>query len=169
MYLIETEDPEFWYHGSAKKITKWEIKNTGKGIDQEGAGLYFTTDIEDAQIHGDNIHQVKLNFKKLLSGKIKPKPAEISKLMKQSPYYKEVLEDWGQNEKEAFNYALENYIDNDTHLDCVHAVEADFYRKDGESFCKAMLNLGYDGFIVDIKYNNILRAIVWNPKIIENV
>jgi hypothetical protein len=171
MYIIkEIKNSEIWYHGSDRKITSWSTEFTGKGTDQDGAGIYFTTDEEDAQIYGKHVQKVSLEFKKQMSLKAKPIKREIEQLIKKAPNYKDTLMDFAEDEKEAFIKAVNNYIEyNDTHWEAVKFIEADFYRREGDKYCKAMTSLGYDGVIIDINYNNILHAVVWNPKIIKGI
>jgi len=171
MYIIkEIKNSEIWYHGSNRKIISWSTSYTGKGTDQEGAGIYFTTNREDAQIYGKYIQKVKLDFKKQMSLKAKPIKREIEQLIKKAPNYKDTLMDFAEDEKEAFIKAVNNYLEyNDTHWEAVKFIEADFYRREGDKYCKAMTSLGYDGVIIDINYNNILHAVVWNPKIIKGI
>lgn len=133
MYIIENKT-EIWYHGSPQPIKRWTVSLTGKGTDQDGAGIYFTTDEEDAEIYG-KVQKVKLNFKKQLSNKIKPKKAELIKLIKLAPDYKETLTDFAEDPNEALSEAIENYLDySSTHLEAVQAIEGDFYRRNGEAF-----------------------------------
>lgn len=105
-----------------------------------------------------------------MSLKAKPIKREIEQLIKKAPNYKDTLMDFAEDEKEAFIEAVNNYLEyNGTHWEAVKFIEADFYRREGDKYCKAMTSLGYDGVIIDINYNNILHAVVWNPKIIKGI
>jgi len=55
-----------WYHGSTKPITNFTSEFVGKGNDQMGPGIYFTSDRKESLNYGQSIAEVKLNWKKKL-------------------------------------------------------------------------------------------------------
>ena len=177
MYIIKENNNKIWFHGSEKQINNWTTEFTGKGTDQEGAGIYFTTDIDDSKLYLSNngkgfIHQVLLNSSKILLTKTKPNKLKLKQLILKAPNYKETLENWDENIDKATEKALDGYLDySDTMFDAIKSVEGDFYRNEGKSYCNAIVSIGYDYVIIDIKYKGILHAVVWNSKIInlENI
>lgn len=169
MYIIKEAETKEWFHGSPIKISNFNLNRAGNGTDQEGAGIYLTSDKEDALMYGKHIHKVILKSTKKLSTTSKPKKVDLIKLIKQAPNYLETLENWGyDNENENLNECLKGYLDySDTNFNAIKTIEADFYRGAGKEYCIALSKIGYDYTIIDIKYNKILHAIVWNPKILE--
>lgn len=55
-----------WYHGSTKPIMNFTSEFVGKGNDQMGPGIYFTSDRKESLNYGPSIAEVKLNWKKKL-------------------------------------------------------------------------------------------------------
>ncbi len=159
------EGKEIWYHGRTVKDTKFDVKYTGKGNDQEGPGFYFTTLKEEAARytdHGGIIISVELNPRKLVSGK--PNKAELTKLIKMAPDYKMTLTDWGEDPYDAFETVINGMMDNDTKYDAFQSVWYDFYRYEPADYLRNVVKLGYDGHKgVTLKY----AIVIYNPKAIK--
>ena len=54
------------YHGTAHTFSAFDYPYIGKGTDQEGPGIYLTTDISDAARYGRHIMVVEADFKKFV-------------------------------------------------------------------------------------------------------
>jgi len=160
----------FYYHGRTIDSEIFDIKYTGKGTDQEGAGFYFSTSIKDAAMYSSKngiILKVKLNYKKLISSTKKGNKNLIKKLIISAPDYKETLLNWDENKHKALQMAINGIYDyNNTQKDEIQTIEADFYRHSPEKYLENLIKLGYDGFIID-KEDGINHFIVFNPNIIE--
>jgi len=162
-----------WYHGSPDKITHWSTEFMGIGDDQEGAGIYFTSNYDDASGYSKNkgyVYEVELHTTKWMSTKAKPKVIELKKLIELADDYETTLGNWG-NEDPAKDMrdCLNDYLQyNKTMFEAVKSVCNDFYRYDSAGYCNAIMYIGYGGVIVP-KNLGVFHAIVWNPKIIKNI
>jgi hypothetical protein len=171
VYIIE--EIETWYHGSEKEIRNWSTEFVGKGADQEGAGIYFTSNLEDAEGYKKTgsgvVHIVTLNTSKWLSTTKKPVKAELEKLIQWAEDYETTLSNWGnENPVADLRDALHDYMQyNKTNFEAIKAIEADFYQGDAINYCSSLVALGYDGVQVKKSFMNTIHAIVWNPKIIK--
>jgi len=85
--LLRENTQQYWYNGSERPRLQWTTENVGKGNDQNGPGLYFTTSEQSAKAYGKYIHKVILNFepKRIcpLNGKLNT--TFVQKLIKSSP------------------------------------------------------------------------------------
>ena len=57
------------YHGSPSQFDKFDINFSGQGNDQEGPGIYFTTDPDDASHYTEEegkVFHVRLSFNKIV-------------------------------------------------------------------------------------------------------
>lgn len=176
MYIIK-EKIDTWYHGSNKEIKKWSTEFVGEGVDQEGAGIYFTSNLEDASgytrknVHQEQgvVHIVSLNTTKWLSPTKKPNRIELEKLIKWADDYEITLQNWGnENPTLDMKDCLNDYVRyNQTQFEAIKQLEADFYRGQPQNYCSSLTALGYDGVQVKKSFMNTVHAIVWNPKIIK--
>jgi len=177
MYLIK-EKIDTWYHGSEKEIRNWSTEFTGQGDDALGAGIYFTSVLEDAEgytrkdssstsVHGV-VHVVSLNTTRWLSMTKKPTKAEVEKFIKWAEDYEITLSNWNEDLDEALKECVSDYLKyNKTAFECFQSIEADFYRGDGKGYCSSLVALDYDGVMVKKGFLNAYHAVVWNPKIIK--
>ena len=165
-----------WYHGSPEKIDYWTTDYVGQGTDQEGAGIYFTSDYEDAMGYarksgnsGGHIYEVKLLTNNWLDTYVLPMRAELKKLIMWANNCEETLMSWGNEDvEENLEECLDTYCDLDTHFEAIKMIEADFYRDDGKNYCSSLVALDYDGVIIKKDFNNTFHAVIWNPKIIKS-
>lgn len=186
-----------WYHGSPAKIDKFSIEYAGQGHDEEGPGLYFSSDAEDALGYSKKINEkghfydVELNFKKLLPMKGKAKKREVLQMIEWAKHsdlerFNTNLSNWGYEDDDPTTYTkalndavkscMEGHrLDKNTNVHFNSPVEVfkniwwEFYKNDPVEFCKNMVILGYDGFIVQKAFTSVKHAIVWNDKIIKIV
>lgn len=168
------------YHGSDHLINNFEDSFlAGDDVTQHhGAGIYFTTNLENAEMFGDNVYKVKIDGrfidKKTPASKVSLQ--QLIKLMKMSD------EEW---EMEAQNYDEDpnrgilisaqsaiKYSKNQ--YDVFMRVQVGWYPYDPLVFVRNMTKIGYDGMIVDAPRDFVgdKHIIVFNPesvKIIEKV
>lgn len=170
-YLKESEENR-WYHGSSHKIEKFSTDFVGKGTDQDGPGIYFSNNAEDAMTYAKKtegksgfLYEVELNFKKLvpLTGKVNTKELEQmiywSKNNGEEQYEANWM-NWDEDEK------IKAYSSETPH-EAFQSIAADWYKDYPQDFCSSMTSLGYDGVIVKRQFMNVKHLIVYNPKIIR--
>jgi hypothetical protein len=179
--LQETTKASFdAYHGSDHAISKFEDSFlAGEKVTQHhGAGIYFTTNYENARMFGDNVYKVHIsgNF---LDRKTPSSDVDVNTviaLMKMSD------EEW---EMEAYNYnedpevgvriAAQSAIDYaDNEVDVFLRVQSSWYQYQPLDYVRNMTKLGYDGMIVDAPRDFVgdKHIILFNPEevtIIEKV
>lgn len=148
---ITTETPLF--HGARAVIKEWSLQHlsSGRGHDQEGPGIYFTTDPEDARGYGRVVHEVRLNLRATVPLKGHVSPATVKALILASPECVERLEDWGEEPNEALLAATDLILDShhDEPQQVFQQIWYDFYHNHSEDYLRNMVKLGYDGFVVD--------------------
>jgi hypothetical protein len=168
--------PEVWYHGSDRPRSEWVLDNVGlKGAnDNQGPGLYFTSDLRNARSYGENIAFVKLNLRKLVPrvGSVWRYRDRIEWLIKRAPDYKETLENWGEDYYKALRDAVNGMITySDGPFDAFTQVWADFYPGDAKSYLERM-SQWWDGTVVTMEsayYGQVRHAIVFNPLKIKTI
>jgi len=163
------------YHGTPKEINKFVDDFVGgeDAHDQEGPGIYFTTDFEDASGYGSYIYSVRINGDKFLDDE---NPAsnvdveELVSLIKMSEDWEMNAQDWAEDPEHGAYEAAHSAIQyNDTERDVFQQIWVDFYRYKAVDYVRNMVKLGYDGMVVTgyRDRENIKHIIVYNPSIIE--
>jgi hypothetical protein len=163
-----------WYHGAPTEIQKFSDDFVGNGTDQEGPGIYFTDNEEDAASYmrkGDgqgHLYTVHLNFKKVIPEKGKANKKQLIQLIQWAENYEEKLQGWDENPNVAIKMAMDSIVKyNHVPKDEFLQIYVDFYRHQPQEFVRNMVILGYDGFTVKRGFMNTTHAVVYNPKIIE--
>ncbi|MFA5366435.1 MAG: GNAT family N-acetyltransferase [Dehalococcoidia bacterium] len=162
------------FHGSPNKIDSFtdEFVGAEKATDQEGPGIYFTNDYDDAWMyggHGGYMHTVRLSPRKLLdeSSHRKVSPKELVNLIKMSPTWEDSATNWSENPEKGLYAAIDSFFKySKNEKDLFQQVWYDFFRYYPKEFVRAMVGLGYDGQIIE-KPNNRKHYIIYNPNIIE--
>jgi hypothetical protein len=180
------------YHGTMTDNIEWSILGAGQGFSQEGPGIYFTNDINDAMSYAvlkpgkgtSTIFTVDLNLNKVvkINGKIPQK--EIKQLLLWSiginsekdilkieieKFYESSMSNWGEKPYLAFTKSFNdiiNYSKNPN--DAFQQVWIDHYRYKSIEYLQNMIKLGYDGIIVP-RTNGVIHYIVFNPSVINTV
>jgi len=180
------------YHGTMTLNIEWNISGAGQGFSQEGPGIYFTNDIEDAMSYAvlkpgkgtSTIFTVDLNLNKVvkISGKIPQK--EIKQLLLWSmginsekdilkieieEFYESSISNWGEKPYPAFIKAFNdiiNYSKNPN--DAFQQVWIDHYRYKPIDYLQNMVKLGYDGIIIP-RTNGVVHYIIFNPSVIKTI
>ena len=171
--FFESDQIEEWYHGTPHNIERFIDDFVGTGTDQEGPGIYFTSNEEDAAGYarkGNDPHmfKVSLNFKKLVPLKGKIPVNECIQLLKWAEDYENKLLNWGsENQNENLKAQKQSLLKEQTPHQAFQSIFVDYYRYSPIEFVRGMVTLGYDGVIVPRGFMNVKHAIVYNPKIIE--
>jgi hypothetical protein len=174
MNMQEEKLPSEWYHGSPNPIQKFSDDFVGQEVDQEGPGIYFTSNEEDAYGYARKsengtgvVYVVGLEFKKLVPLKGRANKKEIMQLIEWSPNLETLLTNYDDNPKKAKSIAFSNCMNQDNPHQSFQQVWYDFYRHDPVDFVRSMVTLGYDGVVVPRQFMNTKHAVVYNPKIIR--
>lgn len=93
------------YHGDNFNTTKLEPKLMNNGNNQEGVGIYFSTNLESAQDYGKNVISVSIDTKKFI-----PARDLVQKHLPQNKIAK-LFEGLHKFDEEAFYYYMTDYIE----------------------------------------------------------
>jgi hypothetical protein len=175
--LLKNQNGITVYHGSETQITNFVTDFVGGegATDQEGPGIYFTTSINNAYRYGQYLHTAILKPRKLLTKSAKGGTyAELLKLAKMAPDWKETAQNWDMNPIKGIDIFVKNAIDyNDNQKDRFLQVWVDFYRNHPKKYVENCVKMGYDGIVVDtnslFEDEPIKHYIIYNPAIIEKV
>jgi len=167
------EDSFIAYHGSPKEISKFVDDFVGgeNAHDQQGAGIYFATNPDDAAHYGENIYKVNIdgNFLDRNAPVDNVDPEEIVQLIKMKDEWEMHAQDYSPDPEvgayEAAHMAMQY---NHDEAEVWQQIEADFYRYDSIAYVRNMTKLGYDGIIVDAPsgISGDKHIIVFNPNAI---
>lgn len=150
------------YHGTPHTFPAFEYQYIGNGTDQEGPGIYLTSDIRDAARYGQHIMIVEAEFNHFVPLTGKTSPREIKYMIEHAPDAAYVLENYDENPTIALREAIHDTIAfNETPHDAFQSVCADFYRYDPVDFVKNMVSLGYDGVKIE-RRDNVTHFIAYN-------
>lgn len=159
------------YHGTNNHIENFtdEFVGAEEATDQEGPGIYFTSDRDDASGYGKFLYSVILRPNKLVNeiSSDNVNPEELGELIKTLPEWEMQAQNWDENPESGLLMAIDDFIEyNETEKDVFQQVWIDFFRYNPALFVKGMVKLGYDGQIIE-KENGRRHVIVYNPDIIE--
>lgn len=164
------------YHGTSENIEAFTDTFVGgeNAVDEQGAGIYFTTNKKEASAYGNKLYTVEL-FGSFLTDKEPATAVDISKLIqliKMSEDWENMAYNFDTNANKGAMIASQGAIEySDTEKEVFQSIEADFYRYDGLRYVRNMVKLGYDGIIVDSygnkEYKNIIMFNPNNIKIIN--
>jgi hypothetical protein len=166
--------PKTWYHGSNHKITKFTTDfmdtQSSNGL-QNGPGIYFTSDINDAKIYGKYIHEVTISIAKSRLMPEFKRGLNIAPIIlhNQSNFIKN-YQDWDKNYSKAYITALKTFdeiYDNKNYRNVLIRLWEDFYFDKSNIFLKEILGK-YDGYILE--YNNgVKHFMCYKPEIIKSI
>jgi hypothetical protein len=175
------------YHGTPSEIGSFDISYVGRGNDQEGPGIYFTSDRSDAlgYANGDKGHliEVVLNLNKVVPLKGSVKVDEIKKLtlwslgledesglddLSEEKYHESALSNFGEDVYSGYEEFI-NVVVRYTKSphDAFQQVWYDLYRNDPVSYLRGMVRLGYDGVVIPKQIGS--HYIVYNTNVIERI
>ena len=163
------------YHGSPKEINKFvdDFVGANEATDQEGPGIYFTTEFDDAAGYGKYVYSVRLRGKYLVST---GDPNGINKTLVMK--LAKMAEDWkmeAQNYHENPNRGIIELVNgayeyNEDEKGVLQQIWINLYRYRPVEFVRNCVKLGIDGIIVD-RYANAENGgkhiIIYNPNTIE--
>lgn len=171
--IMEGQLPGYYYHGSSGPITKFSDEFVGRGNDEYGPGIYFSsvpyTSIGYAADGGQNgqLYQCELNLRKELSKKTRINKAVLLKLMQSTPD-DEAWTNWDENQNRAYMIALKGYLDEGNMYDALMGVWYDWYRDHPVDFVRKLVQLGYDGYVYTFPSGEKF-VVVYNPASIKVV
>lgn len=158
------------YHGSNSTINAFVTDFVGgqNANDQEGPGIYFTTNKEEAMLYGSILYTVKLSPRKLLSSENKRgiTRASIIKLIKMKEDWEMDAYDWDEDLLTGLNNSLVDIFEHDNAKDIITQVYIDYYRQRPKEYVNNATSLGYDGIIVSTDWGSKM-IIIYNPTIIK--
>lgn len=173
--IMEGQLPGYYYHGSTAPISQFSDEFVGRGNDEYGPGIYFSsvpyTAIGYAADGGQNgrLYQCELHLRKELSKKTKINKAVLLKLIQSTPDT-EAWTDWDENQNRAYMTALKNYVEEGNMYDALMSVWYDWYRNYPVDFIRKLVQLGYDGYVYTFSSGEKF-VVVYNPasiKVIQN-
>ena len=161
-----------WYHGSARPRINWSMESAGRedATDQEGPGIYFTTDLSDARSYGEHISEVKLNLNKNRTVPLRGKLNEtwVRVTVKKAPDLADTLTNWDENPRRAFEVAIQNLLEyNEGPHDLLQTIYSDFFKGHPQEFFKA-IGRSFDGVVLP-RSNGVLHAVIYNPAVIQTI
>ena len=148
----ENGEPLVVYHGTDREFTSFDPEKLSTGQNFEGAGFYFTNAISEAQIFGKNVHEVYLKLNNPILPRTKITPSEVKTLVAKSKNYKtfeELAEKINRDELNLINSKIEEVLDFPFGNEPFKQVAEEFYFEKDAKFMDAVLNLGYDGVILE--------------------
>lgn len=163
----------FAYHGSTSPITKFSDEFVGReeATDQEGPGIYFTTDPDDARGYGEHVHAVKITPRKLVDETPHDDipDDDLISLIKMAPDWEMNAQNWDEDPESGLYQAVSDFREyNESEKELFQQVWYDFFRHNPREFVRGMVNLGYDGQLIN-RENGRQHIIVYNPEIITTV
>lgn len=171
--IMEGQLPDYYYHGSSSPITNFSDEFVGRGNDEYGPGIYFSSVPSTAIGYAKDgangvVYQCQLSLRKVLSKKQKINKAVLLKLMQATPD-DEAYTNWDENQNRAYQNALNSYIDAETNMyDALMDVWYDWYRYHGTEFVRNLVQIGYDGYIYEFPSGERF-VVVYNPASIKVV
>lgn len=100
-----TESKKEIYHGDNYQTKKINVSLMNNGNNQEGIGIYFSSDIAVAKGYGSNIVSAEINHSKFIDSR-----KNIGKYLNQKTIAK-ILKDMYAVDEEAMYYEITNWID----------------------------------------------------------
>lgn len=169
-----------WYHGATTVFETFDPAFIGSGHDELGSGFYFTDRYETAvgyASRGDAekvVLVVELDLKSPLPVEGGFTRHQIEQLLRRSPNFQEMLENFGdaafEGEAKVVRLAIDAYastIDADA-LTGLNSLSNDFYRGDEALFLRNVHDIaGYDGLVR--KKGVEMHAVAWLPEQIKIV
>jgi hypothetical protein len=164
------------FHGSETKFANFSDEFVGaeEANDQEGPGIYFTSDLSEAEKYGGNLYSVTLTPRLMLDDSpTNPRKLRglLTKLVRMAPNWKETAQNYDENPMRGLTEFIETTFDyNEKEKDCLLQVWIDFYRYNPVDYVRNCTELGIDGIQVkDTRYRDSVHYIIYNPSIISLV
>lgn len=170
-----TQEKIIAYHGTDHNIQKFSDSFlTGeKVIQHHGAGIYFATNYDNAQMFGKNIYKVELsgNFISEYNPTKAADPKKLVELMKLSDEDEWELEaqNYHEDPKVGLKIALNDALKQPNEAAAYMRIQNGWYNYDGLGYVRAMTKIGIDGVIVNPpeQWVNEKHIIMFNPNAIK--
>ena len=188
MKIIKLAKSYIAYHGTKNaNLSTFDTSFSGKGHDQEGPGIYFSSDETDASGYTNHngikgkVLRVKLTLNKVVPLKGNINKTDVKNLMlwslgindenelydlSEEKLYESNLSNYGEDAYSAFYSGFDSIIRfSKSPHDCFMSVWYEFYRDSPVEYLNGMVKLGYDGVI--IPKTGCYHYVVFNAKSIE--
>lgn len=156
-----------WFHGDPQLRTdfrdqRWDRDRTTSSLNEDGPGVYFTTNYDHAASYGAYVVELRL-------------PKEFRALRRQKPTMKALRKVFGEarpEQQERFladwdgapaSEILAKYARQPTLHGALVSLYGDLFQYDADAWIAAVRELGYDGVIVPKSYG-VEHLIVWAPE-----
>ena len=160
------------YHGTTHKLNNFSDEFVGgaEANDQEGPGIYFTTEYNEAvKYAGGNgfVYEVNLKPKKLVSDKMNNDLSYLTntiiKLIKMAPNWKNVAK--------SFDEGLEDMVAKYVHRtqsekEAFVGLYNDVYKGNAVYYLRNMTKLGYDGVYLPTRDGGA-HVVIYDPSLIK--
>ena len=154
------------YHGTPRNFDVFSLEFLGQGHDEEGPGIYLTTDKTDAERYATGptgrVLAVKARFRRLVSTQSPAKRSQIEQAVKRAPRLDLHLADWDEDPAVALRTAVTMIASGATEHDAFQSVWADFYRHDEAAYLETMKALGFDGVEIDCS-EGVRHLVMFSP------
>lgn len=168
-----------YYHGSPKRIERFMDDFVGgkEANDQEGPGIYFTSDINNARRYGEFVHTVELTPRAVMTKDHVDIRRSVSrnllvKLAKAAPDWKRTAQNWDENPQRGLIACIDSIFDmNESVAEVFQQLWVEFYRHASVDYVRNVVRMTkYDAIVADVQAidnNDIQHVIVYNPMIIK--
>lgn len=158
------------WHGTKERFERFDPAHAADGHARLGCGFYFTSSRDDARTYAGEdgrLLKVRLTIRRELSTKGVARRDEVEKLMRGSPEFEDVLQNWDERPGVAFSASLRSVMSAGPGPRAVmEQVWYDFYRNSPEAFMQNMTALGYDGFQEKLE-SGVVHTIMFNVNAVE--
>jgi len=179
--------PIIWYHGGPR-VTNWEHLRWDRdrhlsSPNDQGAGMYWTTDPEEASSYTYKVSDPVVYSATMRDGfRLLPKQKptllalyalyELAEPDDQETFLSNYrVEDYQSPSREEIRSVLQKFSHQTSLFDAYTSLYVELFRYNADAYVKAMQVLGYDGFIVEKGTTGGSRRrkhlVVWNPRKLE--
>ena len=163
---------QLFYHGDSIKFDEFTLDyiNGNTATDQNGYGLYFTDNLDEAYIYGDYIYEVKLtgNFISEEEPINRVSKSFLTRLIKSNPDWKDTAYNWSENPTIGLSLAINDLYEYCTDAkDILLQVQYDWFRYQAQEFCDTCSTLGIDGIIAHNSNIGSKQVVVYNLNAID--
>lgn len=182
MKIIKIAQTVIAYHGTPHQFDQFDLNLTGKGNEQEGPGIYFTTNKQQALGYGSRIIKAQLHLNNVvqLSGTINEDhirtlilqslglsdESELESMDGSDEFWDSNLSNYGESLYGAYESAVNAVLRYSTSPhDAFQTVWYEHYRDNAGDYLRNMIKLGYDGVVIPAQ--DATHYVVFNPNAIE--
>jgi hypothetical protein len=174
---------DVWYHGDSNKRSRFDDQKMDRDMHVDanamGPGIYWTKDRPQAYGYASPngyVYTAQIKTNKLVKDNTPVNRDRVAKLILECDAEGLLygLSNWGEDyekgkQSRAYQDAIKAYVDyNESMIDAALTIYHDFFgRSDANEWTRAMIKIGYDGFLH--KLPATYHLIVYNPKVIHVV